>query len=116
EQPLEVVAVVRAESTRQRFRIEVPRSPLESTIDEVHAAQRSCVERAKPQQCDDMLASTPVDEQVVPSNEVTSDVTHAPAGAEGTPLPLVAREFTKPAPDVAALVTHQPAARKAIPM
>jgi hypothetical protein len=82
EQPVEAVAVVCTEPTSELLGSKLTSSPLDSTIQQAHAGQRARIERAEPQQCRDVLASSPVEQQIVPAHEVCDKVTHIPAATQ----------------------------------
>src|SRR5438309_12021435 len=70
EQPPQLVAVILAESTQQVVTLEVAVSPLQSTVEQAHAAERSRVQRAEPQQRNGVLCQRAIQEQIVPRNEM----------------------------------------------
>src|SRR3954462_5908660 len=113
EQPFEIFVVVGTEPTSELARAEVTRSPLYSTIQHAHAGQRDRVEHTEPQQRRDMLASSPIQQQLVPAHEVCSEVAHSPATTQRIVLPLFSSELTKKPTDVATLITHHGATRDA---
>src|SRR5437879_6299055 len=109
EQPPQLVAVIFAESTQQVVMLEVARSPLQSTVEQAHAAERSRVQRTEPQQGNGVLSQRAIQEQVVPSNEMSNEVAHAPSGAERLVLPLLGGEVAEQHPNVSSLIAHHPA-------
>ena len=107
EEPLQLRTVLGGEAAEQLSGRQSARSGLDAAIDKGHAGERHRVERTEPEQRVEVLTPRPVEEQVVPSDEVGDNVTDAPACTERVESPLLGGEPFQETSEIAALLSHE---------